>query len=246
MLRRPVLLSSPAAGESGGIDEDCLALIRPVYSGGVWAPGDASPYARSVTTVGTLSSVAGPWGADNTALYDATYDHYAYTPGSSDFIPASVRDVDFWAQILERPTVNKVLFRLGVLSIEYQGFTVYYGPGSAGKIRFLISSRTSISNQIPVYSGSYDYADGVWHHLRATCPGSSGVFRFWVDGIYQGASTSHTPTFGSSPNLIVGAEKSVAGWPWNSISRMAEIRVSSVYRWPTDDSFAPPTGPYTE
>ena len=224
----------------GGIDGYTLACIRPKLVGGAYVPGDVSPHNHTVINTG-LSVVDGPWGNSNGGLYDAGNDVACYTPGTSLFSATSVRDIDFWLMCLERPSVNKVVFRLGATNIEYPGFVAYYGPGSTGKIRFLIASRLNVSTQLLAYSGDYDYGD-IWRHIRVRCPGGAGKFSLYVGGQHMGDTVSHTPNFGTTPNLLLGVEKIVASWPQNSISKMAEVRVSSVVRW--TKNFTVPSAPY--
>ena len=228
--------------DGGGIDKYTLACIRPKLVGGTYVPGDVSQHNHTVTNTG-ISVIDGPWGDSNGGLYDAGNDVACYTPGTSLFSATSVRDIDFWLMVLERPSssYNKVVFRLGATGIEYPGFAVYYGAGSTGKIRFLISSRLNISTQFTVYSGDYDYGN-IWRHIRVRCPVGTGKFSLYIGGRRIGDTAAHTPNFGATPSLLLGAEKLVSSWPQNSISKMAEVRISSVVRW--TKNFVVPSGPY--
>ena len=227
--------------DGGGIDQYTLACIRPKLVGGVWVPGDASTYNRSVTNNG-ITVTPGPWGADNTGLSDPTYAANCYTPGSATLAAGSVRDIDFQLKVTERPaSVYKVVFMLGSVGIEYPALCVYYGPGSSGKVHFLLRSRLSVGGYYSYFTGDYDYGN-IWRHIRILCPAGTGKFSLYIDGQRKGDTPSHTPTWGATPNLILGVEKTVANWVNNSISGLAEVRVSSIVRW--TKNFSPPTAPY--
>ena len=236
-----LLLGSTDAG--GGNDSYCLALLRPVYANGIWVIGDASLFNRPVTNSG-LTVGQGPWSNDNGGIIDPTYDALCYTAGSSTLAAPSVFDFDLRVMVSERPTVNKVVARIGATTIEYPGCCFYYGPGATNKIKFLFTSRTSVSQQNAIFSGDFNYNDGMWHHLRVkkVAVSSSWKFAFYVDGIRVGDTVAHTPDFGAVPSLILGSEKAVSGWPQGAVSRLAEVRVSNIVRW--RNNFLPPLSPY--
>lgn len=241
MLRRAIL---PHAGV-GGIDDNCLALIRPMYSGGSWAPGDASPSARTVTNVSLAigDEGTGPWGGTSRALIDPSGPARAYCLFSSAF-----RGLAAWVYPTSRPSSQAVFLFMcqGGYPNPRTYLSVY--PGGASRVTFQVSSVNSAGGLIFTITSASDFALNEWHFVSVGFPASlPGVSELRVNGSLSAGASSAA----ASPVLQMPATQAMQigayydGSQYSFAGRLAECIVVSDGRFYGAD-FTPPTGPYTE
>ena len=76
---------------------------------------------------------------------------------------------------------------------------IFNGGGSAGGQQFLILKPDGMLHVLPEYPGVYKWRDpnvnattvtlGVWHKVEWYTNVSTGVMKFWLDGVLQGSYT---------------------------------------------------------
>lgn len=243
MLRRSVLISSPAAdGGVGGIDENCLLLIRPVEAGGVWAPGDESLYARALTNYGATISAegGGPWGGESRAIDHGNAVGYVGIPALA---LGDVWTVDCWCRASALVNYMRV-FAYNGDSDNWFTFIRYYSS------KFQIQSydgadRNALSSSTPTVN--------TWYHLAGVFV-SGGSCRLYVNGVLSATySMGATRDLGFQFGRYLGAGRDQKE-RWRG--RTCEFRVVSgdatadpddpLYIQPGQAAFSPPAGPYTE
>lgn len=242
MLRRPLLWAPDGDAGVGGIDDTCLALIRPVYSGGVWAPGDASLYKRTVTnnslTIGAEGS--GPWGGTSRAIEDAAVAYRATVPLSG----ITIRSLAIWVYPTVRPTDAAVIWGLQLPGSTNSRTYLSLYPGATGRVRV---SATSVSGAVifNVYSAA-DFPLNEWIFASLVLPAGTGPSYLRINGaLANGATTaSTTPVRSVGGGVMMLGAYAYNPNTYSAVAKYAEAIVTSDPRW--DSDFDPPTGPYTE
>lgn len=245
MLRRPMLWTPEDDAGVGGIDDGCLALIRPVYSGGSWAPGDASLHERTVTntslTIGAEGT--GPWGGTSRAIIDASGAARASCAFATAF-----RGLAAWVYPTSRPASQAVFLSMyrGGYPNPRTYLSVY--PGSTGRVSFQMTAVNASGGVIFNVTSSADYALNEWHFVSAGFPGElPDVSELRIDGSSdEGASSASASPVLQMPSpqaMQIGAYYDGSAYSFSG--RLAECIVVSDGRF-YDDDFSPPSGPYTE
>ena len=225
-------------------DHPCLALIRPVYSGGTWAPGDASPSARAVTNYGLTigDEGTGPWGGTSRALIDSKAENRCYVVGGPAF--GAVKSGACWFY----PTsVNgRIFFKIGRNSEPRPYVSIGYRPAPAPNatthIRlYVLCAETSSVEPYVVATSTAIYPIGAWVFCGIVLPEiTPGPIELWADGTQIATTANTTPALGQSDAILCVGSYWPDGSGYDAVGRYAEAGIWSVAR----DLSVVPTGPY--
>ena len=225
-------------------DFTCLALIRPVYSGGSWVPGDASPWARTITNSGLTIGAegTGPWGGTSRAILDPSGVDGCYI-GTTVY--QSAKMLDLWVRPPSVPPAVQIYARIASGTGDKPTVYLYWRAGGPGKIRLGVSCFPTTGATEYAYTDPTDRDYGVDYHVTIALPETTpGPIKLAVSGSWRGQTASVTPDLSGTVYFVLG-RFTVTTSPYNATGQsMAEARLSSVYRWTPGVDFTPPTGPY--
>lgn len=246
MLRRPLLWAPGDDAGVGGIDEDCLALIRPVYSGGSWAPGDASPYEWTVTTsrITIGAEGTGPWGGSSRALVDSRLAYYSSITGGTAFGAARTGSMLFKPTAAATTTHLIWHIRTASAARPYVGFgySAAPSPRQSSHVRLFVYCAATASNPYVYVTAPNEYPLNSWIFCGIILPETTpGEIELWADGSLIATTDAITPATGQSNSSFVIGEY-FQNYGNGAIGHYAEAGVWSVER----DLSVVPSGPYTE
>ena len=227
-------------------DPSCLALIRPVYSGGSWAPGDASPAARTVTnysiTVGAEGT--GPWGGTSRALIDSAAASRCFIVGGTAF--GAVKSGACWFYPTSVGDANgRTFFKIGCAfsARPYVGMGYFPAPApnATTHVRlFAFCAETSATNPYVIATSTAIYPLNAWVFCGIKLPTTTpGPVELWADGAQIATTANTTPALGQS-DAAFGVGNYWTGGTYDAVGRYAEAGIWSVAR----DLSVVPTGPY--
>lgn len=248
MLRRPLLWAPDGDAGVGGIDDTCLALIRPVYSGGTWAPGDASLSDWAVTnySIAVGAEGTGPWGGTSRAFVDSSAAARCFViggsafgavrSGSSWFFPTAVGDAN--GQIffkISRNTAARPYVGIGYMPAP--------SPDASTHIRlFAYCAESSTTNPFVIATSTTIYPINYWIFCGIILPATTpGPVYLWADGEMVATTGNTTPALGQS-DAAFGVGSYWNDGTYDAVGRYAEAGIWSVER----DLSVVPSGPYTE
>lgn len=235
--------AAASSGGDGGIDSNCVALLRPVYSGGAWGIGDASPNGWTVTNSGMTigNEGTGPWGGTSRAIYDPTASARAYAT-LTGMTRSLCRQIDFWVAPSPPKSIYSQVY-LKFSTVTTQKPLVYFGQ-SGNSRRLFVSCYPNTGSTEYYLIPTDTWTDGTWVHgvidLPITVP---GVISLALNGVWKGSTPSHTPAIASTMYLDLGIYGLAVHDAYGE--SLAEVRLSSVQRWTPGTNFTPPAGPYS-
>ena len=232
-------------GKVDKVDEpSCLALIRPVYSGGTWVLVDASPSARAVTNYGVGMGADGtdPWGGTSGLLIDSVAANRCFVVGGAAFGAVKSGACWFYPTSVGDSTKHKTFFKIGRNTAARPDIGIGYLPApEPNAIRlFVYCAESSSIDPYVIAISTTIYPLRKWIFCGIKLPTTTpGPIELWADGAQIATTANTTPALGQSDAMFgVGAY-------WNdnvygAVGRYAEAGIWSAAR----DLSVVPTGPY--
>ena len=228
-------------------DPDCLALIRPVYSGGSWVLSDVSPARRSVSSLSITigGEGTGPWGGTSRALIDSVAASRCFIVGGTAFgavksgacwfYPTSVGDA-------KGRTFFKIGREFSARPYVGMGYFPAQAPNATTHVRlWAYCAESSAENPYVIATSTAIYPLNAWVFCGIKLPTTPpGPVELWANGAQIATTARTTPALGQSDASFAVGNYWLEG-TYDAVGRYAEAGIWSVDR----DWSVIPTGPFT-
>lgn len=220
-----------AAGDEYFGDVSLLLHMDGADGSTIFTDSSATPAAVTAYGNARVNAAQSKWGGGS-LLLDAV-GSYLSTPGDDAYVFGSG---DFTLEAWIKTTVSNEKVLIDQFS---SGLTTWQWNVTGGKLAWY--HQVSGSGGYPL-NGSVPVNDGLWHHVAAAR--ASGVLRFFVDGVMDGAVVN-TTNYVQKLTLGIGAQVASRNSVYDFVGAMDDVRVTKgVARY--TENFTPPTAPFPD
>lgn len=231
-LRSVPAFSWPGVGTMQDVPEDgdkhigaVSLLLRMDGADGSTLFADGSSFPKTISAAGNakVSTAQSKWGGASLLLngsgdYLVAQANLDFVFGTGDFT------VELW--------INTVTTAEKALIDQYYGGDSWQFSVKGGKLSWYTATY--------VLTGAVSVNTGTWHHVAATR--SAGILRFFVDGVFDGATPLST-NYTTQIVLGIGAQVAARGTAYDYVGFMGDVRLTKgVCRYTAN--FTPPAGPF--